>query len=232
MTDLSTAQAASIANNSEHQGSTTTPGVRELKRLTTLAGELVIAQCRLSHVAARLKAPELTAHLKQTRSLITELNDRLLNLRNTSMGPLTSAIVDGLLIEIGSERYLVLTSLVSETLELPRTVRVPSNGSGVSTIRGEMIPCIPLRDAFEVTGDLPAVQQLVIVRYHNESVGLIVDRVAGTQTVCLQALEPACGLTPAFSAAAVIADGRVALVIDIGGLLQVADRPATLAAAR
>ncbi len=140
--------------------------------------------------------------------------------------PLTLAIIDGLLIEAGGEQFIVPMPLVTENVELQQVERQRNNGRNVVAVRGELVPYITLRDAFSTPGERPALEKIVIIRHDDQRVGLVVDRVIGTHQTVIQSLGTSYRDVPSFSGATIMADGRVALILDVAGLIRAADQPA------
>lgn len=138
--------------------------------------------------------------------------------------PLTLAIIDGLLVEAGESQYIVPMAVVTENVELARTERVRNNGRNLVAVRGELIPYIDLREAFEVAGAGPALSKIVLVRYEDHRIGLVVDRVMGTHQTVIQALGKFFRNIEVVSGSTVMGDGRVALILDVAGVVRLADR--------
>lgn len=138
--------------------------------------------------------------------------------------PLTLAIIDGLLVEAGESQFIVPMALVTENTELPRTDRTRSNGRNLVAVRGELIPYIDLRETFRMDGHGPAISKIVLVRYEEQRVGLVVDRVMGTHQTVIQALGRFFRNIEVVSGSTVMGDGRVALIIDVASIVRLADR--------
>jgi two-component system chemotaxis sensor kinase CheA len=138
--------------------------------------------------------------------------------------PLTLAIIDGLLVEAGESQYIIPMAVVTENVELPRRERSRSNGRNLVAVRGQLIPYIDLRDAFQVPGDGPAISKIVLVRYEDQRIGLVVDRVMGTHQTVIQALGRFFRNIEVVSGSTVMGDGRVALILDVAGVVRLADR--------
>jgi len=138
--------------------------------------------------------------------------------------PLTLAIIDGLLVEAGETQYIIPMALVTENVELPLRERARSNGRNLVAVRGELIPYIDLRQAFHVPGTGPAISKIVLVRHQDQRIGLVVDRVMGTHQTVIQALGRFFRNIEVISGSTVMGDGRVALILDIAGVVRLADR--------
>jgi two-component system chemotaxis sensor kinase CheA len=133
--------------------------------------------------------------------------------------PLTLAIIDGLLVEIGREQFIVPMSVVTENVELPRTDRSRSNGRNVVAIRGELVPYVRLRDAFSINGTELDLEKIVIAKHGQDRVGLVVDRVLGNHQTVIQSLGKFYHDIGLVSGATIMGDGRVALILDLAGII-------------
>jgi two-component system chemotaxis sensor kinase CheA len=140
--------------------------------------------------------------------------------------PLTLAIIEGLIVEIGADQFIIPMSAITENVELEQADRAQKNGRNVVVVRGEMVPYIDLRAAFQVEGDPPAIEKVVIVRYGDDRVGLVVDRVLGTHQTVLQSLGQFFRNIDVVSGATIMGDGKVALILDIASVVRAASRRA------
>jgi two-component system chemotaxis sensor kinase CheA len=138
--------------------------------------------------------------------------------------PLTLAIIDGLLVEIGHDQFIIPMAAVSENVELTRPERQRNNGRNVVIVRGELVPYLRLRDLFEIRGGEPELEKVVIVRFNDQRLGLVVDRVAGSHQTVIQSLSRFCRGVELFSGTTIMGDGRVAMILDLAGLVRQANR--------
>ncbi|MER5171413.1 chemotaxis protein CheA [Thioclava kandeliae] len=133
--------------------------------------------------------------------------------------PLTLAIIDGLLIEVGQERYTIPVAAVEECVELPPELAQSDTSSNFLNVRGGMVPFIRLADLFDVPGPRSDFQKVVIVTALGGRVGVVVDRlVTNNQTVIKQLSRLHAGLK-SFSGATILGDGTVALILDVANLV-------------
>ena len=133
--------------------------------------------------------------------------------------PLTLAIIDGLLVEISQDQFIVPMSIVTENVELHRSERGRLNGRNVIPVRGELIPYVHLREAFAMPGEEPEIEKIVIVRHGNERVGFVVDRVLGSHQTVIQSLGRFYRDINIVSGTTIMGDGRVALILDVAGIV-------------
>jgi two-component system chemotaxis sensor kinase CheA len=102
--------------------------------------------------------------------------------------------------------------------------RACHNGRNLIAVRGEPIPYIDLRRAFQVPGEAPAIEKVVIVQHEDNRVGLVVDRVLGTHQTVIQSLGKFFKEIKVVSGATIMGDGRVALIIDTAAAVRLVDR--------
>ena len=136
--------------------------------------------------------------------------------------PLTLAIIDGLLVEIGEDQFIAPMSVVTENVELHRGDRAKNNGRNVVAVRGELIPYLYLREMFSIPGEEPEIEKIVIVRHEDQRVGLVVDRVLGSHQTVIQSLGKFYRNIEMVSGATIMGDGRVALILNMAGLIDLA----------
>jgi two-component system chemotaxis sensor kinase CheA len=129
--------------------------------------------------------------------------------------PLTLAIIDGLLIDIGTEHYVLPLSAVEECIELTRDEVEQSHGRNLVKIRGEIVPYVRLRDVFKINSERPEIEQIVIVNLEGLRVGFVVDHVVGEHQTVIKNLGRMYQDVNGVSGATILGDGRVALILDL-----------------
>jgi two-component system, chemotaxis family, sensor kinase CheA len=139
--------------------------------------------------------------------------------------PLTLAIIEGLLVETGDSNYIIPMAAVAENVELTEADRRLYNGRNLVAVRGQLVPYVDLREAFAIPGERPAISKIVLVQHEDQRVGLVVDRVLGTHQTVIQALGRFFRKIEVVSGCTVMGDGRVALVLDIAGVVRTANLP-------
>jgi len=133
--------------------------------------------------------------------------------------PLTLAIIDGLQIKAGDDQYIIPLSLVEECLELPRE-QVLAAGRGRSLqLRGELVPYIRLREAFDLRGTPPSIEQVVVTHFEGERTGIAVDEIMGQQQTVIKSLGGYIGTVSGISGATINGDGTMSLILDIPSLV-------------
>jgi two-component system chemotaxis sensor kinase CheA len=133
--------------------------------------------------------------------------------------PLTLAIIEGLMVEIDRDRYILPLASTRETIELTRAQRLAGNGRNLTALRGEMVPYLRLRDEFAFASEPPELERVVIVEVEEQRLGLVVDRVIGSHQTVLKSLGWLGRQVTVFSGATVLGDGRIALILDVPALL-------------
>lgn len=133
--------------------------------------------------------------------------------------PLTLAIIEGLMVRVADDRYILPLSSARETIELRRERRLAANGRNVVDLRGEMMPYVRMREVFDYPDEPPPIERIVIVELDDRRIGLAVDEVLGNHQTVLKSLGWLSRRVDVFTGATVLGDGRVALIIDIPGLV-------------
>lgn len=147
--------------------------------------------------------------------------------------PLTLAIVDGMSLQVGGEIYILPLAWIAETLQVrPERVSQPAGGPEILAVRDEYVPLLRLDRLFNVQARAGSLTEgiVVIVEADGKRVGLFVDDLLGQQQVVLKSLEPHCTRLEGISAATILGDGTVALILDAGSLVRQAHSTAAVLA--
>ena len=148
--------------------------------------------------------------------------------------PLTLAILDGLSVQVGDETYIIPLVNITESIR-PKVGQVQSIvGEGeVVNVRGRVLPIVRLYEVLAVTPRVtdPTQSLLVIVENGRNQVALLVDELVGQHQVVIKSLEANYQRVDGVSGATIMGDGRVALILDVPGLVRMASgRPVRRAA--
>jgi two-component system chemotaxis sensor kinase CheA len=139
--------------------------------------------------------------------------------------PLTMAIVDGMLVRIGTERYIIPTAAITESLK-PKPEQISSvvQKGEVINVRGELIPLLKLHDLFQIPNGHKDITDSLVIIVGNETErrGLLVDDLLGQQQVVIKNLDKRLRGVGGFSGSSILGDGLVGLIMDIGGLFKMA----------
>ncbi len=136
--------------------------------------------------------------------------------------PLTLAIIDGLLVSVGDDHYVLPLSTVEECVELKRG-KAGEEERRIIKVRGEMVPYILLRELFGVDDPPPAIEEIVIAAVNDQRIGFVVDHVIGRHQTVIKNLGKVYKNAREFSGATIMADGNVALLIDLSRLTETAE---------
>lgn len=134
--------------------------------------------------------------------------------------PLTLAIIDGLLVCVGREFFVIPVADVLECVELTRADERAMHGRNAVVVRGEMVPYVPLRRHFAIPGEPPAISQVILAETDRGKFGFLVDRVIGDHQTVIKSLGPVYRGVESVSGATILGDGSVALILDPGKLVQ------------
>ncbi|MEP9091290.1 chemotaxis protein CheA [Enterobacter cloacae] len=131
--------------------------------------------------------------------------------------PLTLAILDGMLVKVGDEIYVLPLGAVMESLRPTEDMLCRFVGEErLLQVRGEYLPLVLLRQRLSVAGEAPADDGIVvIVQSAGCRYALWVDQLIGQQQVVVKNLEHNYRKVPGVSAATILGDGSVALILDV-----------------
>jgi two-component system, chemotaxis family, sensor kinase CheA len=141
--------------------------------------------------------------------------------------PLTLAIIDGLTAAVGEERYIVpLVSIVESVQLKPEALKTVVGGGELFRFRGEYLPVLRLHELFGCEGAKRSIEDglLIVVEGDGSRVGLFVDGLVGQQQAVVKSLEANYRRVQGVSGATILADGAVALIVDIAGLVRLHSR--------
>lgn len=137
--------------------------------------------------------------------------------------PLTLAIIDGLLVYIETEHFIIPLSMVEEIVELTDKDVSRSHGRQMTNIRGSIVPYISLREYFSIPGQPPPVQQIVVVEVEQRHIGFVVDMVIGKHQTVIKSLGKIYKQVAGLSGATILGDGSIALILDMSRLALAAE---------
>lgn len=136
--------------------------------------------------------------------------------------PLTLAVLDGMIIAVGNETYVLPLSSIIESLRPSRNdINRLVNSSDLLSIRGDFVPLIYLHELFGVEKAVHDPSEGLVVLVDVEGggrVGLVIDEMLGQQQVVIKSLESNYRPVSGVSGATILGDGRVALILDTGSI--------------
>jgi two-component system chemotaxis sensor kinase CheA len=180
-------------------------GFSTADKITNLSGRGVGMDVVRSNVRALRGSIEVESGLGQGSRFIMRL-------------PLTMAIIDGFLVGIGNAYYVIPLERVVECTDL-----IDGNdGRDVFDLRGEVIPCIRLRQIFAASAARPRRESVVVVRHGERKVCLVVDLLHGECQSVIKPLSTVFGSLRGVAGATILGSGEVALILDVHGLIDLA----------
>ncbi len=133
--------------------------------------------------------------------------------------PITLSIVDTLHIRVGELNLLLPMSIVASCNEIEYD-KIKNNTNKQVEIEEKLISYIDLRDEFEQTRDTKKEDQVVVVNYGEQKVGLVLDEIVGENQAVLKPLGSLYSFQEVFSGASILGDGQLALILEVKKLIQ------------
>ncbi|MDY6992295.1 MAG: chemotaxis protein CheA, partial [Pseudomonadota bacterium] len=137
--------------------------------------------------------------------------------------PLTLAILDGQLVRVGNQIFILSLLSIVESLRIqPASVNSLASKAEVYKLRDEYIPVLRLYALFDIIPNSTQLDQglLVIVEGDGRKIGLFVDELLSQQQIVIKSLETNYKQVSGISGATILGDGSVALILDIAGLIK------------
>lgn len=134
--------------------------------------------------------------------------------------PLTLAIIDGLLVEVCGEHFVIPLSTIEECLELTKSLLVMGSNRNILQVRDEPVPFIRLREFFDLGEGRGSIEEAVVVNIDHSRVGIVVDRVIGDHQTVIKSLGAVYRKVEGISGATIMGDGHVALILDVAGIIS------------
>jgi two-component system chemotaxis sensor kinase CheA len=135
--------------------------------------------------------------------------------------PLTLAILDGMVVRIGAEYYVLpIASIVQSLRPTEEMVHRVRNGSDVVNVRDEFIPLVYLYEVFNISGARTDATTgiVVLAESGHDKVGLVVDEIMHQQQVVVKSIEENTDPVDGIAGATILGDGRVSLILDVARL--------------
>jgi two-component system, chemotaxis family, sensor kinase CheA len=187
----------------------TAPGLSTAAAVTELSGRGV----GMDVVRRRVEAMRGTLEISSAPGTGTTVRLRL---------PLTVAIIDGFIVGVSGEQYVIPGGAVTECLTANDTD--PTARRGVLSIRGQAVPYVRLRHLFGSGASSAVRESIVIVHADGRQVGLVVDELVGETQAVIKPLSGLFNEVRGVSGTTIMGDGRVSLILDVGPLLDLATR--------
>src|SRR5215470_2283958 len=148
--------------------------------------------------------------------------------------PLTLAIVDGILMGVGSERFVIPTFAVQESFRpQPEQVQSVHEQARMVQVRDRLYPLLHLGEVFGIAGARQRISEGTVIVCHDSgrAVALAVDELIGKQEVVIKGLGEMFRDVRGIAGGAILGDGRIGLILDTGGLLSLVGKTACQVAA-
>jgi two-component system chemotaxis sensor kinase CheA len=133
--------------------------------------------------------------------------------------PMTLSIIDGLLVKVASNQYVIPIANIEKIYALD-SVSFGKTFNHVVNIDNEQYPYIDLRESFETEIKDKGTEQLILVKYEDRRVGLLVDQVIGEYQTVVKPLGRFLKKQENLSGASIMGDGTIAMVIDTNRLIH------------
>ncbi|BFM05985.1 chemotaxis protein CheA [Halioxenophilus aromaticivorans] len=141
--------------------------------------------------------------------------------------PLTLAILDGQLVRVGKEVFIIPLVAIVESLQIKaELVNRVSGNMVLYRLREDNVPIVPIYKEFNIEADNQELENalLVVVEGDGNKIGLLVDDLLAQQQVVIKSLESNYRRVEGISGATILGDGSVSLILDIQGLITRASR--------
>ncbi|HLA34998.1 MAG TPA: chemotaxis protein CheW, partial [Rhodocyclaceae bacterium] len=130
--------------------------------------------------------------------------------------PLTLAIIDGFLVGVGKSQYVIPLDMVIECIELANS----GADQEYLNLRGEVLPFIRLRDLFEIGGERPPRENIVVVLFAGQKAGIVVDQLNGEFQTVIKPLGAVLRNVRGIAGSTILGSGEVALIVDVASLVN------------
>ncbi len=133
--------------------------------------------------------------------------------------PLTLAIIDGFLVAVGKSSYVIPLNSVVECMELSEKDRAETLNRQYINLRGEVLPFVRLREQFEVAEACGKRENIVVVQYAGQKIGLVVDALMGEFQTVIKPLGSIFKHIKGIGGSTILGSGDVALILDVQSLV-------------
>lgn len=185
------------------------PGFSTAETVTDISGRGVGMDVVLSNVQAMNGRVAITSETGKGSRVTISL-------------PLTLAILDGLSVAVGQEKFIIPLNSIIESLRPASANLKTVNGKEVVQVRGDYIPVIPLFELFNLPALVSEAEKgiLILVDVEGEKAAVLVDALLDEHQVVIKSIETNYRKVEGAAGATILGDGRVALILDVGSLLR------------
>ncbi len=129
--------------------------------------------------------------------------------------PLTMAIIDGFLVQVGSSVFVIPLDMIEECIEY-----ATEPGQDYTNLRGQVLPLVRLRQLFRIDGTATRRESIVVLKFGNMRAGLVVDTLLGEFQTVIKPLSPMFSEVKCISGSTILGSGEVALILDVAALMH------------
>jgi two-component system chemotaxis sensor kinase CheA len=137
--------------------------------------------------------------------------------------PLTLALIDGMLVQVGGTRYIIPLLEIKESIN-PRAedITVTPDGREIVKVRGELVPVVRLHKMYNIEPLNHELDKsiLILLSHHGRAYCLVVDKVLGQQQAVIKGLSDYIGDVRGAAGCTILGDGTVSLILDVGSLYE------------
>jgi two-component system, chemotaxis family, sensor kinase CheA len=140
--------------------------------------------------------------------------------------PLTLAIIDGMVVRVGEERYIIPTLSIVISLRPDKQNLNTVVGRGETLkLQGKLVPVLRLHKLFGIPDAVTDLSDgtIIVLESEGSHVGLLVDEILGQQQIVIKSLGDTFKDTPGIASGAIMPDGLVGLILDVGGLMKLSE---------
>jgi len=134
--------------------------------------------------------------------------------------PLTLAIIDGFLIQSGDTKYIIPLEMIQECIELDGHYKKEMAGNEFINLRDSMLPLLDVRSYFKESETQSERENVVVVRYGDYKIGMMVDELFGEFQTVIKPLGEVFKNVPGISGGTILGSGEIALIFDIPKLME------------
>ena len=195
-------EAEQVLSNSEVYALIFEPGFSTAEKISNLSGRGV----GLDVVKRNIAALRGTVSIDSEEGVGTTVTIRL---------PLTLAIIDGFLVEVGNAVYAIPLDMIEECVAY-----TAEPGHDYTSLRGEVLPFIRLRELFAIAGQPSRSENIVVLKCAGQKAGLVVDTLLGEYQTVIKPLGQMFRHVDCISGSTILGSGDVALILDVPSLVR------------
>jgi len=139
--------------------------------------------------------------------------------------PLTLAIIDGMIVQVGNEKYIIPMLSIEESIRpIKEHISTVQHRGELLNIRGKLLPIVRLHNLYNVKPKKtnPWEALILIVEGEGQRCGILVDDLLGQQQIVIKSLGEQFRNVRGVSGSAILGDGCVSLILDVGGIMNMA----------